>query len=578
MRKKENVNNYGIEKKEKRKFKLNKKFKAIFAIGLAAVIGTSGFLITNHVVEEREIQRILQEADEEYMESGENYVDDEYIPEFEINQSQDKAKKNNYNNNLINLKNSDYMEFVEYLNNIKIDYKYEDLYGLDKAYDIYKKNGDDKEIAITAHSHDIRSDGVNLTVDDLYNTVIKNNKIDKEVGFDKNTDDFDKLSRREIRKACEIIVDYINKEVNSNPDLDLDEICCSLYDLQMFSDSTAMENAYVDSYNRMIINNKNIETGLASEYDSYRQVIVHETEHLIQNACEDMEKEGEHEIGNSHIYEKLDINPLYNSWLLEASAERSMSKILNEEPSTYPTQISYLESLIMIGMLNKEVSLSDVENLTYNKDPNELYKIFGANTEEQKKEIHKLLYSIEIMQSQDSNFYDLYKKKYNVDLLFDEEASTALNQELRIEILESFSVKFYHSLASQLTNGKMTLNDVMYMINMYESDVYGHLLYNETDRIETSGDFFDFYVDLQNNFFDMISSYVNYDINDLIEILNNYSMYTYDSNGNEIKNYNLSYLEKDKVDFLQEEQKKNYKTGIPSIQYMKDYYISKFFK
>lgn len=578
MKNREKVNNYGIYKNDKRKFKLNKKFKSFIALGLAAAISVGGILITNHVREEKEIEQILQEVEQEYETSDEIYVDDDYMPEFDVEKGQDKPKELNYNNRVISLSNSDYETFVKYLKEIKLEYKYEDLYGLNKAYKIYKENGDDKGINIHNHEHDIREDGINLTVDDLYHTVINNYKMDKDVGMDIDSSLFDKLSRKEIREACEIIVNYINEEVRRNPDLDLDKICCSLYDLQMFSDPGSMDNAYVDSHNRMIINRENIETGLASEFDMYRQVIVHETEHLIQNACEDMEKDGEHEIGNSHIYEGLNINPLYNSWLLEASAERSMSKVLGEEPNTYPCQISYLESLMMIGMLNKNVTLSDIEKLTFDKNLNDLYYTFNAETDEEKKEIHKLLYSIEIMQSQDSNFYDLYKEKYNVDLLFDEEASTILNQELRLEILKSFSVKFYHNLSSQLTNGKMTLNDVMYMINMYEADVYTHLLYNETDRIETSGDFFDFYVDLQNNFFDMISPYVNYDINDLINILDDYSMYTYDVNSNKINNYNLSYLEEDKIIFLNEQQKKNYKTGIPSIQYMKNYYQDKFSK
>lgn len=554
--------------KDTRKTKLSKGAKAGIAIGLSAVIALSTF-VTLYVKNNSDIIETFSN-DSSYEDV--TYVDDSSYVLFEYERGQDKPVVSEFENKSANFSESDYIEFNNYLSSLEIKYDYENLYGIDKAFKVHNAANSGTEV-IVKHSHDIRS-GSELTADDIYNVVIKNNKKTLDPANPDASIFLVELDDNEIRKACEFIADFFNKESKRNSDIDMDKICCFLSNLSIVSDTLTRSHAYIDQYCNFIINPEMIKNyqELYPNINAYEQVMAHECMHIGQNACEDMEKSNEMEIGNSFSYENLDINPLYYSWLLESSAELEMSEALGVKPTTYYNMITYFNSLMLVGMLNENVNLDDIKGLTFDKNPNQLYELFGAKTNEEKVELVKLLYSIEVMQTMPQEFIDAYYNEYNKDLLIDSEEENDVILNLRISVLKSFTVKFYSGLANALTKGNLTLNDVYYLINIYESDVFLHLLYNEEERVEKSGNFFDFYVNIQDNFFNYLSKNTGYSSEDIIEGLENFSMYTYNNNGKEIKNFNISSLPIQEVEFIEQLQKDNYNTGIPTIRYMKNNY------
>ena len=493
-----------------------------------------------------------------------NYVDDSIA--FEIIKGEDPVINKNYPNVGVNVKQEQYNQYINYIKSLDSNYKYENLYGINEAVTKYKNND-----VNVAHKYDITNGTGVLSADTLYNKVLQNNKIVLADTGNLTNSFYEKLPDQFVYKVCQLVVEAINAEINDNPDINSKEVYCILNNLKVLGHVITTANAYYNEDDVLVVDKENIEhyQNLNQDVDAFRQVIRHEANHIIQTACGDNEEIGEVELGICHKYEDLKVNPLYWSWFLEAAAEKEMGRILGEETNTYSAPIGYYDSLILCSILNDNVSVSDVEAISFEKKADSLFKAFNATTNEEKLEIIKMMYSIEIMQSQPDDFYKVYKETYGIDLLADGNELENLRLELRIDILKSLSKEFYKSLSYQAMKGNLSLDTIYYLINVYESDVFIHLFYNEKARIASGVEFFDFYTELQNEFFKMIEPSLNYNFDEIVDMFNNYSM-NVSYNGNVMKNYNLDLLGED-ANFIEKKRIQNYQTGIPPIRSMPEY-------
>lgn len=552
----------------KRRAKLKRKITKGVALGLSACLAFGG--VTYYLRSVKKENTYDFSKDYLYQSSPistKNYIDSKNA--FEIEHGEDPVIEKKYSDVKIKINQRDYESYIKYIKSLDSNYRYEDLYNISEAIKKYRKNN--KNIS---HKNDITNRTGILTSDILYERVKDNNK----TLFDRNNTDYNssliKLSNGYIKEICDVLVESINNEINNNPNIDKKELFCILSDLKITGKSVNFNNASFNEDNLLVVDKENIKNYqfFNKDIDAFRQVITHEANHIIQSACNDNEEIGEFELGICHKYDDLTVNSFYWSWFLEAAAEKAMGRALEEDTNTYSAAIGYYDSLILCSILNKGVKVSDVENISFDKKTENLFKAFNAQTSEEKIEIIKMMYSIEIMQSKPQDFYKVYNEATGIDLNSNTEELENLRLSLRIDILKTLSKQFYKSLSYQLLSGNLTLDTIYYLINVYESDVFIHLFYNEKERIKSGVEFFDFYTELQDMFFKLVERSVNYDYSDIISMFNNYSM-NVSYNGNTIKNYNIDMLGDENANFIEKKRNQNYQTGIPTIRSMPLYCI-----
>ena len=551
-----------------KKKKIKRTFTKVTSIGLGLALLIGGSIHYINKKSEKEINSNYTYNDYSNETNQNTYVDDKIA--FEIIKGEDPIVEKTITNSSINLNISDYNEFINYVNSLNFNYKYEELYDINEAINKQSSNKN------TNHSHDITNGTNVLTSELLYNRVKMNN----EIFFDdqNKSSGYKKIKNGYIKDICELLVNSINSELDNNQNINKKDVFCILYDLKIVGKNVTFNNASYDENDVLVVDKDNIENYqfFNNDVDAFRQIIYHEAMHIIQSVCNDKEDIGKLELGICYKYDDLKVNPLYWSWFLEAAAEKEMGKILGEDTHTYSAPIGYYDSLILCSILNENVSVGDVESLSFEKKVDSLFKALNATTNEEKMEIIKMMYSIEIMQSKPEDFYKVYKEKYGVDLSTDTNELENLRLSLRIDILKTLSKEFYKSLSSQVSKGNVSLDTVFYLINVYESDVFIHLFYNEKDRIASGVEFFDFYTELQNKFFEMLSISTDYNFDEIVDLFNNYSM-NVSYEGKVIKNYNLDNLGDDAI-FIEKKRSQNYQTGIPTIRSMPEYCVNNGYK
>lgn len=478
---------------------------------------------------------------------------------FVVSDAKDNYIEPEYKDFLVSFNTNDLNLFKEYLKSLDSSYTYEELYDIDTAYDKYKN----------MNFSNVSNENVIISSESLYDYVVKNNK--EYFGDESNLESvaYSELSKSDLKAVCNELCEGIKQYVSDNSNINIESVNKLLKELRVLTKRSDMAHARYFEDNLLLVNMKKIEDyGKLKNIDNaFERVINHEAAHICQRAADDNLLDDINQMGICYEFDGLRNNPFYWNWFLEASAELQMMELLDVEQLTYPTQISYYKSLILTSILNERVSLDEFNEISYSKDVQKIFDAFDAKSKEEQIEIIKMLYSIEIMQSEPSDFYDAFKEKYNVSMSSEEVENLRLC--LRIDILETMTKEFYKSLANKASDG-LTLNTIFYLIQDFEAKVYTHLHYNEKARIASGVDFFDFYKNIQDEFFEMISKNTNYELDEIIEMYNNYSMNIIED-GVKKKNYSLTSFDESTSNFLNEIEEENYFADIKNLRDMPEY-------
>ncbi len=463
----------------------------------------------------------------------------------------------------INLSDNKLAEFEKYILNITVDYDYEEGYNIDAALAEYNNN---TKSTVTKHSYDIRLNG-EFNAEYFYEIVKKNN----EAFFEEKEKDnlgglYKEYSNKELKEMCKQFCEALPAIAEKDPTVDLDMACCYLYNLRIVQKSGALDFGGFDMDNRFYLNYKNMETGaFAMDTDDINQTtFYHEMMHAFQFACDDIKKPDEDRMGITHTYDSLDVNPLSWYWLLEGSAEMNMSQYLDVRYSTYKNMIGYIHSLNIVANLNTDNEYVQVEKICFQKDLEKFFEILDVTNETEKREIIKMMYSIEIIQESKDDFYDWYNEAYNTDLSNESSGEqSVLNLTLKEDALMTLTKLFYRNLARQINKGDATLQDVYYLMRLYEADLCNHFSNNTVGYMEFFSGFYDTYVDLQNEFLDVIADENNLSADKLASDFENYSMNTTSKSPNCDLKFLNSYAKKY---YMTEYIDRYYKKGYPSMR------------
>lgn len=437
--------------------------------------------------------------------------------------------------------------FQNYLSTLNVKYDYSELFNTEKALELYEEENK----AEVKHTHDFLNGGKTVDADKLYDVVIDNNKD----YLSKNKSSlYKELSKKELKKILVIVADTINEYVKEHPDIDLNSLSCTLGDLKVFS-KTAAVNAFVSEDGVLAINPPMLNI-LVKKYetkgiDAYENTIKHETIHLIQRMCQDEREQVKSKfIGISRKYESLDMNPLCFNWLYESSAEKNVSNMKGDIPIVYSTMITYLNSLNLTNFLNDDNTTTEAENLDSYKKLEGLFKLFGASTYEEKIELINMMVSINIIQAEPEDFIKKYEKAYGKEFS-EESVFTEVKCIIKAEVMQTLTKYFYKNLANKIANKELAIEDIFYLITIFENDINLHIKYTNSKYNDYNENFINYYVNVQNEFFYSISLNGTYTFEEIQGKFDLYNVKAYDEANNLQNNYSLVWLDEEKVCYVQ---------------------------
>lgn len=550
------VRYYGINEnstKNNKKYKLKKRKQKILSIGLALILTLStSKIISNYKNNSNKTKGINQ-----------TYVDSESIAT--IRSGDDEYKEvDSLEPIYTSLTTSQLNEINNYINNNNVEYKYSDFYNLDnnlsKYYSEKKINSNKGEVLLDSNG--------NIDTNKLYNLVIENNK---KYMSNKNVETcfYREFDNSKIKEICDSLCEIINDESNKQQ-INFTGLCNNLTDLKMFINSSTASNAYFTENLCLVLNPTMIEVfhSIDKKQNTEYNTLVHEIIHLIQYSSSDMNKENGIEVGICRKYED-GVDSLYWSWLLEASAEKNMSLYTGSQTTTYGYQIGYMESISMANVLSDNFNVMDTEKLCFSNNLNDLFKLFEANTEAEKRNILNMMFSIEIIESNPQSFFEEYYNKTGIDLKNDSEARENLKHELRCEVLLTLNNYFYKNLSNKIYKGKVSLQDVFYLLNIWESDIQSHLLIDQNNRMDRSTYFLNSYTELQEKLFNYIAINKSCSIDDIYELYNAYSTRVSCNGVKKEPNCDLKFLTDQKKNYIHVQKSRVYKTGYVNLTDLK---------
>ena len=520
-------------------YKLNRIAKSGLAIGMAAIIALSASGCTN---------KYSSYTGNPSTSVSQSYQND-YIDVITSNEF--RVYDEDLNTINIKLNNVGYMDVINALDEGDYTFEYGQYYGLDEALAVYNSTTVNKETTSTL----LDANG-NLDPQKLAQQVLANNKAYMSQGKDVINSFYTDISSSDLHMICNIIAEVTNKEFNG---IQKEKVANTLMKMTMFQRTGSASNAYVTDtltfvYNPTMSNlyasKQEIEGTSNSKEETVKQVITHEVMHLLQYAASDIKDENGLESGICRMYnlpnqeEKVPVDSLWNSWLLEAAAELGMAEYLNIEPGTYAKKISYARSYNLSRFNDLDLANHSIEDVVFNHKLEDAYKDLGLNSEEERREFLNFLYSVEITQSDPKDFWENYTAKTGITPTEDEKLG--IRMDIRTDAVKFLSRNFYENLADAIYTGSITdLDTVFYLVRNWELDVYGHLEYTKTSSLEHAKDFVLWQNDIQSTLFsalansnnttleDITSQYAEYNLQANIDDqiynncnLSNYSAYT----------------------------------------------------
>lgn len=534
--------------------KLKKWQKALIAVGAVLAFLVLSFVVLTVVLAVKDSKRPTLQPEEITTSVYENIVgwDD----------GEDDFVEADFTPVPIGLSDKGLSDFEKYIAAYQVDFDYADAYRVDAAL-AYLEN---HQVHSGGHKHDVRTNGI-LDADSLYKLVRDNNKrfMNSDIP---SANWYTEYSKPKLKQYCQLMADMLNAIHAAYPQTDMDELCCYLYDLKILDRTGALDFAAVELDKALLhINEDMVEnwSDLKNNDRMAEEILHHEMMHLFQISCSCNQSEGELRIGVSHEYEALEINPLRWYWLAEASAEMNACAFLEMDYVTYQSKIGYAETLNYILNLGKAEQAAKIQELYFDRNA-DIYALFDVSSEAEKKEFINMMYSVEILQQDPKDFTDWYTKEYNVDMIADAQEKIKLHLCVKEDALLYFSKLFYRNLARSVNSGEATLQDIYYLMRIYECDLQNHLSNNEVSYMIYFKDFYPRYLELREAFFKAIGTENRISLEQLEDGFAKYSI-NVKSNGKTVSpNCTLDFLTAEQKADVNSYCKRIYKKGYPNMR------------
>ncbi len=423
---------------------------------------------------------------------------------------------------------------------IQPEYTYEEMYQLEEV-----KKRLDFDARVENHPFSALNQSGKLDAAHLTALVKENNNrflATKPFGYKPVEEDY-------LSELCDFIVFVVDAMVQKYPDIDWPRVYCNLGNLKILYDTGMLSYAQVSQDMILSIskNNTSIVLNMKGE-DGFSRVLTHEIIHIIQIGCvcENIENCGRR-AGIAVYWDDFTLNTTDWTWMVEGSAERQMCSLTGGEAVSYQYKMDYLCSLTMSVLLRDSVKADTMETLCFYDDPQLLFDAFGCENEAQRDELLNMIITLQVLQMQPKSFHLAYTEATGIDLLADEEAMNRFSYSLKPAICITLAKEFYENLIPFLQNNQLTVNDLFFLINLFEGHLNQHLNYTNESKAEINRPFMTAYTAMRAALFVALEEgHPGMDIGAL------YAQYSIVSDGERLLNAELDILPAEKRDFLAE--------------------------
>lgn len=477
---------------------------------------------------------------------------------FDMSKNNDNADRRlqnaPYQNTKITLSREHYEEFVDAVNAETINYKYAGLYDIENAMEKVNAYADlickqsDQYTDLICDIRDIPSETV------LENRIMENNQ--EYLAAHAN---YDAISNDYIALVAGAIVDVLTAYHDDLDEVTLKKIYSMLADVKVVGIDSG---DYTKNDLKTVFNASVTDDGVVAldleEIDKIRQenglkkTIYHEVVHLFQRQAPDARIDGFTQIGGSQYVDAFDdtgeVNSLHYLWLYEASAEyMSMGLSESKTPLVYKNMVGYLNTLNLITLIRPDCTEDSIAISQMSNNPDKIFEILGVDTPEERNEIRNMLYSICCISDDREDFSAVYDKQYGSGS-FTEQADTVKN-EMRTGIAKTMTKLFYRNLAERVANTDVTMEDLFYLINVFEGALSRHLWYDDESLYSMFEDTMRYYVETQNRFFEYIAQDSGYTYDQIAAMFGDFAMVYMDS-GNYYRNCSFTWLDEDEKSYV----------------------------
>lgn len=397
------------------------------------------------------------------------------------------------------------------VNSLNISYPYEELFN--ESNSVNKFVGD-KNINV-AHNEGVIS-GNQISASLLYQKVLENNKNYSNKTLKKE------LSNSVIKQLCDYVAEAINNEIALGKIKDLSEVSCVLSDLKMF-EVNSMNEALINS-DRCLLITPDMINNTAKKYsdlDYMKLVVQHEAIHLCQISCTHVDNSLDHKYGFAEFRNDNEVNMYEYLWLSEANASIESAKFQNSDPISYKSYVKYLNLIDFSNQLNNN-SYNSLNDIVFSRNINDLYNYFQVSSDLEKREVDKFMFSLDIVLNNNTKYFNEFSKR-NTGV-----SQSELKQQMKVSISEFLTKNFYKSILKQINSNGMELNDIFYLINLFEANINDVIYYSSESDYDNNKEFFDIYLNIQDELFMVLSNKMGITFDEVVEKFSNYSLYKED--------------------------------------------------
>ncbi len=400
----------------------------------------------------------------------------------------------------VSLNGGEKTAFFDAIAPLTLPFPYEEEYGTQALFDRLLSYS-----APTEHTGSITADGGRLTKESLLASVKANNAAylaaprESGISLTSLTEPDDELLGRLCALICETVEAYLARF----PDIDRERVYCNLGNLKIFlTKDVSLSLASVDKHMVLHLreNTLSLAGALRGRY-GIRNTLIHEITHLLQLACLcELKEPLDFRCGLCWLYTDCGLNALNWKWLCEGSAEKETSLLTGDDPLTYEGMIGYIESLNYATFLDPGLPAYYAETLSFGADPERLFSLFGCETREDRVEIAKLMFAVEIMQQTPKDFSKRVQEKTGLDLS-DDSVQEELCYRMKPPVCLRFAKTFYRALANEIERGNVTERDLYALLRVYEGLTDAHLGLWENRTPEINEPFYTLYKQIRAAFF-----------------------------------------------------------------------------
>lgn len=420
-----------------------------------------------------------------------------------------------------------YASIVDAIKNDDSDFRMAEYYALADTLRLYDNTVVDKSSETT-----LLTNG-KLDADKLYRRVLSNNAAVTTNGKNTLNVFYSDLDETEIAAICDEIAKVVN---DASGEIDINKVANTLDRLTIFEHKGGTVNAAISTklaftYNPGMVElyrQKHIALGGSPEV-VWEMVVDHEVMHIIQHGANDGNDANGIEAGFCRMYNEqndeknIPVDSLYFSWILEAGAELGMADYLNVEPGTYQKKISYARSYNLSRFYQIDSNRDMLENIAFKHTLEDALTALGIDSESEKQEFLKFMYSIEITQTEPDELWEYYESTTGRTLT--DEEKTGIRMDIRTDAVKYLTKSFFMNITNAVHDGAITdLDSLFYLLRLWELDAFNHLEYTKVSSLAHAEDFVLWYDQTQNVILTAIAESSGIDLTQIQTLYSEYSL------------------------------------------------------